>query len=333
MKAPPPAAPIAPAAERPTFAVIVAAYQAAGTIAAALDSVLAQTLAVDEIIVCDDGSTDELDRALSPYLNQITFLRQANAGVSAARNAAVRAASSDFVALLDPDDLYSLDRMRAIAELATARPDLDVITTDVLAEVDGRPVGRQSEQHPFPLDAGAQRAEILRHSYLSCPAIRRERLLAVGGFDETLRIGEDWDCWIKLVLDGCLVGLIDEPLYHYRLGHGSLGSDPAANHRADAHVLERLLGDTRLGPDERDVVARGIAVHRREALLIDARQKLLAGHTGARKAALRIVGGRGFSLRSRVKACLSALAPRLTRRLLKRRTMGSPAHSLDVAHR
>jgi hypothetical protein len=203
----------------------------------------------------------------------------------------------------------------------------------VVAEVDGRPVGHQSELSPFPVDAGAQRTEILRHSYLSCPAVRRERLLAVGGFDETLPIGSDWHCWIKLILEGCLAGLIDEPLYRYRLGHGTVASDPVANHLADVDILERLLADPRLVPAERAIVARGVGIHRRSAALIDARQGILTGRPDARRASLRIVVGRGFPFRSRAKACVSALAPALARRRLERRLAGAPAYGLDVAHR
>lgn len=331
--APPPSRPIVQAATRPTFAVVIAAYQAADTIADALDSVLAQTLQANEIIVCDDGSTDETEAVLDRYREHVAVIRQPNRGVAAARNAAVRAASSDFIAILDADDSFMPQRIEAIAALAVARPDLDMIMTDAVAEVDGQPVGHQSDIHPFPADAEAQRAEVLRHSYLAWPAIRRRRMLAVGGYDETLRIGEDWHCWIKLILDGSLAGCINEPLYRYRLTLGSLASDPAANHRANVDVLERIRGDRRLKPAERDIVVRGIASHRRAAALIDAREAILIGRPDARTASLNIAVGRGFTLQSRAKACASALAPRVARRLLERQLTDAPAPGLDVGHR
>jgi hypothetical protein len=333
VKAPRPLTPIEPVTQRPTIAVVIAAYQAAETVAAAIDSALEQTLPPDEIVVCDDGSTDGTSSVLAGYGDRLTVISQRNSGEGAAKNAAVRAASSDFVAILDADDLFMPRRLEAIAELAMARPDLDVITTDVVAEVDGQPVGLQSEMHSFPVEVAAQRAEILRHSFLSCPAIRRVRMLEVGGYDYTLRIGGDWHCWMKLILGGSLVGLIDEPLYRYKLMHGSLGSDPIANHRANAAILERLLGDSRLLPEERAIVARGIRTHQSTARLLDAQQAVLAGRPDARRAALGVVLGRGFMLRSRVKAFASALAPALTRRVLERRRAGSPAHGVDVTHR
>src|SRR5690242_13879643 len=89
----PPAPDGAAPGPRPTISIVMPAYQAAGTIGAALESALAQTVGAHEIVVCDDGSTDDLDGALAPMLGEIVLLRQANRGGSAALNAAVRAAT------------------------------------------------------------------------------------------------------------------------------------------------------------------------------------------------------------------------------------------------
>src|SRR5436305_10109763 len=134
--APVPTASVEPGPE-PAFSVIVAAYEAAGTIAAAIDSALAQTLAPHEVIVCDDGSTDDLEGALAPYRDQIVLIRQENAGEGAAKNAAARAATGDFVVVLDADDRFLPERLEALCELAVARPDLDIPTTDAFPELDG----------------------------------------------------------------------------------------------------------------------------------------------------------------------------------------------------
>jgi glycosyltransferase involved in cell wall biosynthesis len=117
LAAPPPAGPVARAAP-PTFSVAIAAYQAADVVGEAIESALAQTVPPHEVVVCDDGSTDDLDRALEPYRDRIVLLRQRNRGEAAAKNAAARAASGDFVAILDADDVYLPERLEALGRLA-----------------------------------------------------------------------------------------------------------------------------------------------------------------------------------------------------------------------
>src|SRR5215216_4245244 len=103
--APPPAMAIT-RGDAPTFSVIIAAYQACAYISDAIESVFAQTLRPIELIVCDDGSTDDLEGALAPRRESITLLRKENGGEASAKNAAARAASGDFIAILDADDVY-----------------------------------------------------------------------------------------------------------------------------------------------------------------------------------------------------------------------------------
>src|SRR3954452_9165647 len=88
---------------RPTFSVMIGAYQAAGTIGDALESVFAQTEPAHEVIVVDDGSTDDLDSALSPYRDRIKLVRKQNGGVASTRNAALGVATGEFMAILDAD--------------------------------------------------------------------------------------------------------------------------------------------------------------------------------------------------------------------------------------
>jgi glycosyltransferase involved in cell wall biosynthesis len=312
---------------------VIAAYQAASTIVAAVESALAQTRAADEIIVCDDGSTDGTGAVLAPFGDRITLIRQENTGAAAATNAAARAARSDYIVILDSDDVYRPERLEAIAELATLRPDLDLISTDVVAEIDGVLLERESEIVRFPVQVAAQRFEILRHSYITCPAIRRERLLAIGGYDEDFRIGYDWDLWIRLIRGGSLAGLVNEPLYVYRLRSDSLTGDSARSRHQRIVVLQKHRADPTLTAQERAIVEQGIRLHSRDAALIEARQAIIERRPRARRLALRVVGGRGFSFRSRLKAALSVLAPSLSRHLLERRIAASPSGGVSLRDR
>src|SRR5438093_972703 len=134
---------------RPTFSVVIPAYQAATTIGIAVASALDQTYPPHEVVVCDDGSTDDLESVLAPVRNRVVLLHRRHRGAGAARNDAIHLASGDFVAMLDADDLWEPERLDALAELATARPDLDVLATDALFEVQGQPAGRFYDFNEF----------------------------------------------------------------------------------------------------------------------------------------------------------------------------------------
>src|ERR1700678_803249 len=111
----------------PTISVIIPTYNRADLIGQALESALAQTHPADEIIVVDDGSTDDTERVVAQYAGQVRYMRQVNAGPSAARNRGIQAASGDFIALLDSDDLWVKDRLERQLAALTLHPGLDFI--------------------------------------------------------------------------------------------------------------------------------------------------------------------------------------------------------------
>ena len=219
--APPPTRKVEPGAA-PTFSVIVAAYQVADVIADALDSIRGQKLRPLEVIVCDDGSTDALETALIPYRDEIVLLRQDNRGEASARNAAARAASGDFVAILDADDVYRPGYLAAVSELAQLRPDLDILTTNGVLVANDVEV-RQLYNRRWSFDVADQRRAILQRNFVfGLAAVRRSVLLEHGGFDESIIWTEDWDLWLRLILAGSGAGCVDEPLAEYRLRETSL---------------------------------------------------------------------------------------------------------------
>jgi hypothetical protein len=291
----------------PTFSVIIAAYQAADTIAEAVASALNQTVPPLEVIVCDDGSTDDLEGALAPYRDRILLLRQENSGAASARNHALRAGSGEFVAPLDSDDAFLPERLEALGELAAARPDLDLLSTDVYFEADGEIVGRFYEENRFAVTD--QRTAIFNGCFVGWPAARRERLLAVGGFDESLAMAEDWAAWMRLILDGALAGLVPEPLLRYRIRPGSLSSDRARSLRSRAALLDKTAENPHLGPEERRALASARRMANSRALLAEAREALIERRTDARRRALAMAVAPGFRLRTRALAVGAALMP------------------------
>ncbi|WP_245888241.1 glycosyltransferase [Geodermatophilus tzadiensis] len=317
--APPPAPGVDRATEPPSFSVVIAAYQAEATIAAAVVSALEQTHPPLEVVVCDDGSTDGTADVLAGLGDAVRVVRRPNGGESAAKNTAVAAARGDYVVVLDADDVFHPRRLEALAWFARERPDLDVLTTDAIVEADGVPV-RRAYHSAWRFPADDQRAAILDQNFvLGMCAVPRERWLAAGGFDESLSITADWEFWQRLVLDGSRVGLVDVPLARYRLAQGSLSSDPVRMAEARLRVLDRAAERTDLDRHDHEVIARArIRAHgeRRWRMLT---HSLDGDGQDVRKHALAVLVGRGERLRTRLGALLAVVAPDLARRRRLRR--------------
>jgi hypothetical protein len=299
--------------ESPSFSILIPTYQAAATVGASIESALAQVHPAHEVIVIDDGSTDDLDTALGPFDDRIELVRKENGGGASALNAGAEAASGEFVAILDADDAYDPHRIEALAGLARARPDLDLITTDARFVVEGREVGSFLAENPFA--TRGQRVAIFENCFPGgWPAIRRKRLLEIGGFDESLRTGYDWDCWIRLLLAGAKAGLVAGPFYEYRLHPGSLTGSRLSSLWDRVRLLEHAARNPAVRDDERPVLQRAIRRHRSRAVMAEARAKA-DGTAPDAKPGKRVLE-RGVEPKARLAALLAACAPPFARRVL-----------------
>jgi glycosyltransferase involved in cell wall biosynthesis len=305
--------------EEPTFSVVVAAYQAAGTIRDALASVFTQSELPFEVIVCDDGSTDDIDGALGPFRDLITVLHKPNGGEGSAKNAAAREASGDFVVFLDADDTFLPDRLACLRELSCELPDLDILTTDAWLVVDGELV-RRCYTDAWPFEWVDQRREILRRNFIfGLAAVRRKRLIAAGGFDEAILRTTDWDLWIRLILDGARAGAVLEPLAHYNVRPNALSSDRIGMRRGAVQTLTKALGNPLLQADERAVLEDSMEAYRRELRLLEGRRDLIDGAPTVRRRMLGMALDDGLEVRARAAAMLAAMAPRTAGRVQRRR--------------
>jgi len=287
--APPPAQPVEPGMV-PAISVVIPCYQAADTVGEAVGSALAQTSPAHEVIVCDDGSTDDVAAALARHADRITLLRKDNGGGASALNRAVAVATGELAAAL--------------------RPDLDILATDAWLEREGTIVGRYSEVNPFMVDD--QRAAILRTCFPGgWPAVRRRRLLDAGGFDESFAIAYDWECWIRLIHSGAVAGMVDEPLLTYRIRAGSLSADTVASLRERIRMLEHSGRSPALLPHERAVLEAAVANNRRRLAGEEIGLALASG--AARRQLLRLALKRRVPLRSRFAALRVMPQPRNAR--------------------
>ena len=302
--------------------MVVAAFQAEGTIAEAVRSALGQTYPALEVIVCDDGSTDGTARELAKFEAVITVIRQANQGESAAKNAAVRQAHGDYVVVLDADDVFLPRRLEALAWLAAHHPDLDILVTDAVVEAGGVPI-RKAYHAGWPFPSTDQRLAILdRNFVLGMCAVRRDRWEAAKGFDPGLAYAADWEFWLRLILGGSRAGLVSEPLARYRLSPGSLSSNRIPLVRARLEVLSRASGRSDLTADERRVVTLAIGRERRDLARRLAASSLDRGGWESRKLFAKILVGPRFTVAERVGALIAVASPALAARRRRRRSDG-----------
>jgi hypothetical protein len=304
---PEPDGPVEPS-EPPRFSVLIRTYQSADSVAGAVQSALDQTVAPFEIVVYDDGSTDGTEDVLRPYRDRIAYVRRENAGAAQAFNGAAEVATGDFVVVLDADDVFEPERIEALAELASARPDLDIVTTDASWESDGRVIGRfNGEANPFEVEN--QRAAILDRCFIVAPGVRRSAVLAVGGQDTELEVSADWDCWIRMILAGSKAGSVDEPLLRYRLKPGSLSANRLVSFQHRVDMLEHLRANPALRDEDLAALDTALARHRQTLELARAYDAAHRGSGDARELALAVVREHGHGRKTRLKATALAAAP------------------------
>lgn len=184
----------------PRVSVIIPAYNAAAYIGKAVDSVLAQTWSDLEILVVDDGSTDDTAQALSVYGARVRILRQANAGPAAARNLGLANAMGEYVAFLDADDFWRPQKLQCQVELLDAQASVGFCSTaTALVDPQGNPLGNWPcgpADAPMP-DILFMQGTVISGSTSGVLA-RRRLVMEAGGFDTSLRGFEDPDLWIRL---------------------------------------------------------------------------------------------------------------------------------------
>jgi glycosyltransferase involved in cell wall biosynthesis len=269
----------------PLVSVIVPAYRAAGYISATLDSILAQTFQDFELIVVNDGSpdTEDLERVLDPYRDQMLYLCQENQGPSAARNAGIRAARGEFIAPLDADDLWSPDHLAVQLAALKADPSLDMVYADARIFGDVPEAGRTLMSfRPSHGEATFERLVTQECAVNLCVCvIRRENLLQAGLFDPGLRRAEDIDVWLRIVMHGGRIGYQRRVLGQYRRHPGSLSSDVVGMIESFIGVLARIAHSPLLSAAERAVVERQILVEQVRMEMEKGRSAFLAGDSEA----------------------------------------------------
>ena len=198
--------------EMPTVSVVIPTHNAAEFLAEAVDSVLGQTYQPLEVIVVDDGSEDETSRVAAAFTDRIIYLHKEWAGLSSARNTGIRAASGEWIALLDADDIWMPDRLQRQLKLA-AETGADLVFCDA------KTLGSKDNIGPTRFEQYGLKAQLERlapdgvllnpfellleagcYVLPSTVLVKKECLLQVGLFDEALYTNEDMDLWLRQAL-------------------------------------------------------------------------------------------------------------------------------------
>ncbi len=203
--------------KNPLISVIIPTYNRGWIIKEAIDSVLAQEYINYELIVVDDGSTDDTHDILNSYQNNFLVLRQNNKGVSSARNRGLAAASGHFIAFLDSDDIWLPQKLSQQVDFFQSNPDALICQTEEIWIRNNVRVNPK-KRHKKPTGMIFEPSLSLCLVSPSAVMIKKNLFEEVGLFDETLPACEDYDLWLRI---SCRhpVHLIDTPLIIKRGGH------------------------------------------------------------------------------------------------------------------
>jgi glycosyltransferase involved in cell wall biosynthesis len=205
------------------ISVVIPTYNHARFLAQAIESALNQTYPVREVIVVDDGSTDNTPAVAAAFGDRIRYIRQENSGPSRARNRGIREARYPWIALLDSDDWWLPEKIRLEREALARDPDATLVYSSVYwVRQDGSWELRRALP-PHRLWPRLRYHQCVLGSD-SVVLVRRDALLEAGGFDETLIACEDWDLWVRLRVRHRFV-CVHEPIAAIRIEPDSLSAD------------------------------------------------------------------------------------------------------------
>ena len=234
--------------KKPLVTVIIPTYNRGWILQDAIDSVLDQDFSDYELIVVDDGSSDNTREILGAYGDRITVLRQPNRGVSAARNRGINEAAGQLIAFLDSDDLWLPGKLSTQVEFFEDNADAVINQTQEIWIRNGQRVNPKKRHHKF---SGMifERSLALCLVSPSAVMIKKSLLEAVGGFDENLPACEDYDLWLRI---SCRysVHLIDIALIIKRGGHDDQLSKAAGLDKYRIQSLMKLIDGDLLTPQQ-----------------------------------------------------------------------------------
>ncbi len=253
----------------PLVSVIMPAYNARPYLNEAVCSVLEQDYPNVELLVVDDGSVDGTAEVALTHGPRVRVLRQQNRGPAAARNLGLRHAKGSLIAFLDADDVWLPGKVSAQVSELQRHPEIGMVFGK-FARWESRPDGAFDDPPP-PAPADASVPLVVAHSgwiynellfdnivHIITAMVRRELVEQLGGMDEQLPTGEDYDFWLRLSRR-CKAHKLNCTLAYYRIHHASLTRKPRAENNEYRALLRALDAFGAVGPDGTAVDSRQVA--------------------------------------------------------------------------
>jgi glycosyltransferase involved in cell wall biosynthesis len=229
----------------PAVSVVIATYNRAELLPATIESILAQCFQNFELIIVDDGSTDETQRVLAPYEHRIKYIRQINRGPSAARNLGVQNAKADWIAIQDSDDLCLSNHLETLLAYTKNHPDCGMVFANgnylagpehnretIIPKTKSRRLAEQGVRLEDLFDKSIVR--------LQAALISKRCYDEIGGHDESLRISMDLDLAFRL-FSRYPMAYLDEVVFSYRKHSGNISGNQELRLFENIRVIEKLL--------------------------------------------------------------------------------------------
>ncbi|HEY5192255.1 MAG TPA: glycosyltransferase [Solirubrobacteraceae bacterium] len=232
------------------FSVVIAAYNAASTLGEAIGSVLTQSCQDFEVIVVDDGSSDDTASVAAGFVEdgRVRVYSQENAGPSAARNQGIALAQGEYVSMLDSDDLWLPNYLVEMGRALDDNPKAGFSYTDAwaLEETSGRflkaTTATLRHRPRTPMSSEQFIAALLRHNFVhNSVTVRRAVLGRVGGYNPDMSHSEDYELWLRIVISGFEAVQVAGQLAIYRIRPGSLSHNETALANGLRTVYESVL--------------------------------------------------------------------------------------------
>jgi len=313
--------------------VIIPVYRAT-FLDAALASVMSQHRPPEEIIVIDDGSPDQdaIDRALARWPGRITALRQASGGAGAARNAGLAAARTEWAAFLDADDWWLPDFLGSQMAYLARHRGIDLVWTDATLAGDTPAAGR-TFMSICPSSGAVTLESLLAQTcnvITSAVVARRTLLMACGAFDETLRRGQDFDLWLRVVAGGARAAFRDDVLAVRRVHANNLSGTRLNELERASHVFAKALRTLPLPPAARAMARQRLCTLEGELACEHGKHALIEGDLAAAMRLLDQAHRKAPNWKLLAARCGLRLAPQLVRRLYRAREAAAPADATSA---
>lgn len=225
----------------PPVSVVIATYNMGEYVAQAVSSVLEQTTSDLEVVVVDDGSTDATQEALRIFCEdpRVRVIQQENQGQPRAKNAGVRAARGRYIAFCDADDYWLPNKLAVQLPLFEQNPKVGVVYSPVLMF---HPDGSLREQVGHRFCHGNVLDEMFLRNIVpfGTAVVRRECFEQLGGFDESIPMGIDWDLWLRLAVHWEF-DFASEPTYVYRIWHGQMSKNWRGRYDCAFRIMAKFL--------------------------------------------------------------------------------------------